>query len=131
MESLSVFYSVLGGLPKRFAFLRFDSHQPPSVSFMANDPHFSNFDSANPQPPKHFESDAPIGFGSLDENGCSMTALSHVYQLKAGVAQAYYQLGRTYNTIGDVRKGSQTFRQADRLLNEVEAIQRIEQVFRD
>lgn len=97
---------------------------------MPSDSNPPEFDPSMPQLPKHFESDAPISFGSLDENGVSMTALTHVYQLKAGVAQAYYQLGMTYNSIGDFRRSSQTFRKADRLLNEVEAIQKIEQAFR-
>ncbi|MCU0548749.1 MAG: hypothetical protein MUC48_05320 [Leptolyngbya sp. Prado105] len=57
-------------------------------------------------------------------------ALAKVYQLKTEVAQAFYQLGVTYSAIGNARKTSETLRQADLLLNEVEAIQKIEQAFR-
>lgn len=57
-------------------------------------------------------------------------ALAQVYQLKIEVAQAFYQLGVTYHAIGNAPKTCETLRQADRLLSEVEAVQKIEQVFR-
>jgi hypothetical protein len=57
-------------------------------------------------------------------------ALAQVYQIKAEIAQAFYQLGVTYHAIGDVTKTSETLRQADQLLNEVEAVQKIEQALR-
>ncbi|MGG6267405.1 hypothetical protein ACQ4M3_38595 [Leptolyngbya sp. AN03gr2] len=57
-------------------------------------------------------------------------ALAQVYQIKAEIAQAFYQLGVTYYSIGDATKTSETLRQADRLLNEVEAVQKIEQALR-
>jgi hypothetical protein len=56
-------------------------------------------------------------------------ALAKVYQLKTEVAQAFYQLGITYYAIGNASKTCETLRQADRLLNEVEAVQKIEQAF--
>lgn len=57
-------------------------------------------------------------------------ALVQVYQIKAEIAQAFYQLGVTYSAIGDAGKTSETLRQADRLLSEVEAVQKIEQALR-
>jgi len=57
-------------------------------------------------------------------------ALAQVYQIKTEIAQAFYQLGVTYYAIGDATKTSETLRQADRLLNEVEAVQKIEQALR-
>lgn len=56
--------------------------------------------------------------------------LTQTYQLKADVAQAYYQLGRTYYAIGNIGKACETLRQADRILTEVEAVCKIEQAFR-
>lgn len=57
-------------------------------------------------------------------------ALAQVYQIKAEIAQAFYQLGVTYQAIGNATKTRETFSQADRLLNEVEAVQKIEQALR-
>ncbi|GAP93598.1 hypothetical protein [Leptolyngbya sp. NIES-2104] len=57
-------------------------------------------------------------------------ALAQVYQIKAEIAQAFYQLGVTYYAIGDAAKTSETLRQADQLLSEVEAVQKIEQALR-
>ncbi|BAU12441.1 hypothetical protein LEP3755_29700 [Leptolyngbya sp. NIES-3755] len=57
-------------------------------------------------------------------------ALAQVYQIKTEIAQAFYQLGVTYSAIGDATKTSETLRQADQLLNEVEAVQKIEQALR-
>lgn len=56
--------------------------------------------------------------------------LVKVYQLKAELAQAFYQLGVTYHAIGNTEKTKETLEQADRLLQEVEAVQKIEQAFR-
>ncbi|MBE9012427.1 hypothetical protein IQ250_19705 [Pseudanabaenaceae cyanobacterium LEGE 13415] len=57
-------------------------------------------------------------------------ALTQVYKMKAEIAQAFYQLGVTYYAIGDATRTSETLRQADRLLSEVEAVQKIEQALR-
>ncbi len=57
-------------------------------------------------------------------------ALAQVYQIKAEIAQAFYQLGVTYCAIGNAPKTDEALRQADRLLNEVEAVQKIEQALR-
>lgn len=51
-------------------------------------------------------------------------ALAQVYQIKAEIAQVFYQLGATYYAIGDATKTSETLSQTDRLL---ETVQKIEQ----
>jgi hypothetical protein len=56
-------------------------------------------------------------------------ALAKVYQIKSEIAQAFYQLGVTYCAIGNASKTSEALHLADRLLNEVEAVQKIEQAF--
>lgn len=57
-------------------------------------------------------------------------ALAKIYQLKTELAQAFYQLGVTYHVLGNVPKTSEPLDQAERLLQEVEAVQKIEQAFR-
>ncbi len=55
------------------------------------------------------------------------TALAHVFAIKADLARAYYELGMTYRAVGNLRKSQESLQQVDRLLNEIEAVRKIEQ----
>lgn len=59
------------------------------------------------------------------------TRLSAIYRAKLKAARGYYELGKTYQAIGSPEKSHETFRAVDRLLNELEAIQKIEQALGD
>lgn len=59
------------------------------------------------------------------------TRLAAVHRAKLEIARGYYELGKTYQKIGNLEKSHETFQAVDRLLNELEAIQKIEQVFGD
>ncbi|MBW4440638.1 MAG: hypothetical protein KME10_05240 [Plectolyngbya sp. WJT66-NPBG17] len=56
--------------------------------------------------------------------------LAQVYQIKAEIAQAFFQLGVTYSAIGNTTKTGEMLCQADQLLSEVEAVRKIEQALR-
>ena len=55
------------------------------------------------------------------------TRLSAVYSAKLKTARGYYELGKTYQAIGNSEKSQEVFQAVDRLLNELEAVQKIEQ----
>ncbi len=57
------------------------------------------------------------------------TRLSAVYRAKLEIARGYHELGRTYQKLGNLEKSHETFQVVGRLLNELEAIQKIEQAF--
>ncbi|MCY7321317.1 MAG: hypothetical protein LH660_05825 [Phormidesmis sp. CAN_BIN36] len=57
--------------------------------------------------------------------------LAAVYSAKLEAARGYYELGKTYHAIGNPEKSHETFQAVDRLLNELEAIQKIEQALGD
>ena len=55
------------------------------------------------------------------------SSLSAIHQAKLEIARGYYELGKTYQAIGSLEKSHETLQAVDRLLNELEAIQKIEQ----